>query len=419
MNFDHNSGINMGKLWKLIRWAFAVGFFLFGIFVVRSDSWEWSTLRIIFFSIPLAMQFSSSKNLQIYSLWWGLFLVLQIFLSQVLLYSDFKTLTPNFHQIVNVRAGIPGINGKQLITTDSKGFRTTKNVNYESSKTYRIFTIGGSTTEQIYLDDKNTWTHLLQEQLSKRLNLDVEVINTGVAGTRAKNHLATLHHILELHPDMVIFLFGINDWNWHILEAYSKVNQLRKIKAYRANLLLEDTILGKSITNVFMYTRNLIKRKNGDSIRDDFGLCYSRQRGSLSRKKVFYFHPADVHPEYKKLVRSISNECRDNNITCLFITQPTGYRDGASEEFKKGFWMTPPGEPYTCDFKSMVYLSSLYNSFLLKFSKDNGHPACDAASMISPTYENFYDECHFNTNGAKNMGNIVADCVVGSYKLKY
>ncbi|KQC06764.1 MAG: hypothetical protein APR62_07540 [Smithella sp. SDB] len=406
----------MEKLWKLIRWSLAVGFFLFGMFVVRSDSWEWSTLRIIFFSIPLAMQFTSSKNLQIYSLWWGLFLVLQIFLSQVLLYSDFKTLTPNFRQIINVKAGIPGISGNQLITTDSKGFRTTKNVNYESSETFRIFAIGGSTTEQIHLDDKSTWTHLLQEQLSKRLNLDVEVINAGVAGTRAKNHLATLHHILKLHPDMVIFLFGLNDWNWYILEAYSKVNQFRKIKAYRANFLLEDTLLGKSITNVFMYTKNLMKKKKMDSVRDDFGLCYSRQRGSLNRKEVFYFHPEDVHPEYKKLVRSISNVCHDNNIACLFVTQPSGYKNGASDEFKKGFWMTPPGEPYTCDFESMIYIASLYNSFLLKFSKENDHPVCDAASMVSPTFDNFYDDCHFNTNGAKNLSRIIADCVVESYK---
>jgi lysophospholipase L1-like esterase len=393
-----------------MRWSFAAVILLFGVITIDLESLKWSVRGISLFSIPLLLQFTNYKELHIWALWGGFFLIFQSLLSPILINRDFKTLQPNMHQIVDVRAGIPGINGKQLVTTDSKGFRTTRDIDYEKSKSYRIFAIGGSTTEQIYLDDRNTWTHLLQEHLSKTTKLDVEVINTGVSGLRAKHHLATFQNIIGLHPDLVIFLVGINDWSWHIKEAFSKDNQDTKIAAYRANLLLRETLIGNLLNNT--------AKDEVPSIREDYGEYYSKQRDSLSRANVFSFHPEDVHQNYIKHLLEISNTCHENNIKCLFITQPTGYQNDANEYFKKGFWMTPPNKPYTLDFESMVDIAFLYNSFLLRFSRDNDHYACDAASVLAPTFENFYDDCHFNTKGAKNMSMIVGKCIEGFFDNK-
>ena len=58
---------------------------------------------------------------------------------------------------------------KHLSTTDSKGNRVNKNIDYEKKEknTYRIFAIGASTTELEGLDDKLIWTNLLVEKLKK------------------------------------------------------------------------------------------------------------------------------------------------------------------------------------------------------------------------------------------------------------
>jgi len=402
---------------KRMRWSFAAIIFLFGVITIDLESLKWSVLGISLFSIPLLLQFTNYKELHIWALWGGFFFIFQSLLSPFLKnidFNDFKTLQPNMHHIVDVKAGIPGINGKQLVTTDYKGFRTTRDIDYENSKSYRIFAIGGSTTEQIYLDDRNTWTHLLQEHLSKTSKL--EVINTGVSGLRAKHHLATFQKIIGLHPDLVIFLVGINDWNWHIKEAFSEDNPGTKIAAYRrANFLLKETLIGKFLVKFLVVDKSLNNTAKYEvpSIREEYGEYYSKQRDSLSRANVFSFHPEDVHQNYKKHLLEISNTCHENNIKCLFITQPTGYQNDANEEFKKGFWMTPPNEPYTLDFESMVDIAFLYNSFLVRFSMNNDHYACDAASVLAPTFENFYDDCHFNTKGAKNMSMIVGKCIEG------
>ena len=400
-----------------MRWGFAAVILLFGVITIDLGSLKWSVLGISLSSLPILLQFTSYKDLHIWALWSGFFLIFQSLLSPILINRDFKTLPPNMHRIVDVRAGIPGINGKQLVTTDSKGFRTTRDIDYQNNESYRIFAIGGSTTEQIYLDDRNTWTHLLQGHLSKTTKLDVEVINTGVSGLRAKHHLATFRNIIGLQPDLVLFLIGLNDWNWHIKEAFQEDTQDTKIAAYRANFLLRETLIGNFISVVY-YSLNDTAKDKVPLIREDYGEYYSNQRDSLSRAKVFSFHPEVVHQNYKKHLLEISNTCHENNIKCLFITQPNGYQNDANEVFKKGFWMTPPNEPYALDFESMVDIASLYNSFLLRFSMDNDHIACDAALELAPTFENFYDDCHFNTKGAKNMSMVVSKCLQGLFDNK-
>jgi lysophospholipase L1-like esterase len=108
-----------------------------------------------------------------------------------------------------------GFEGMQSISTDARGFRTSRPINYRSkpAKTLRILAVGASTTEDIWLDDSKTWTSLLAQKLSKSLAREVEVINSGVSGTRAEHHLLTLLASEPFAPDVAIFMMGITDWN--------------------------------------------------------------------------------------------------------------------------------------------------------------------------------------------------------------
>ena len=84
--------------------------------------------------------------------------------------------------------------GKHFISTDEKGYRTNKKIDYnnKNENTLRIFTTGASTTEQGSTDDNKTWSSLLEIKLSKSTNKEVEVINAGMAGLRTEHHYITL-----------------------------------------------------------------------------------------------------------------------------------------------------------------------------------------------------------------------------------
>ena len=130
---------------------------------------------------------------------------------------DFKTLQPNFiRKVAVVGDTMPNFYGINTISTDEKGFRSITAIDYNDNTSFRIFAIGGSTTEEIYVDDAETWTSLLARKINLGKQKSIEVINTGVSGLRVKHHLATMLETEKYHPDAYIFLVGVNDWNKHI-----------------------------------------------------------------------------------------------------------------------------------------------------------------------------------------------------------
>ena len=134
---------------------FALAILLYGITTCWDLSVKWMIITLSMFMMPLACLFLKNQIIKTYAIWFGVFLVLQSLLSPYFIDEDYKTLKPNLDIVTDVRGGLPGISGPQHLTTDSKGFRVTKNIDYSDDENYRIYAIGASTTEQIFLDDKN------------------------------------------------------------------------------------------------------------------------------------------------------------------------------------------------------------------------------------------------------------------------
>lgn len=392
-----------------MRWAVALVIFCFGIVTLDFYSYKWIFLGFFLFSIPLLCQFTRSEMLWSWSIWGGLFLILQTFLSIYMTNEDFKTLPPNLNMSVNHEEGLlPGIAGPQTITTDEKGFRVTHKIDYNSDAGFRVFAIGASTTEEIDLDDQKTWTSTLESELGKYLQTEVEVINTGVSGLRARHHLATLREILPYHPDMVIFLVGINDWNWHIDQHFDSLQDHPDRESPRSRYFLRNSLLGNAI--------NSAKYMFGEQqavVREDIGEQFANRRGSLNRPQKHSFRPDEVHPQYNEYIKQITTTCRENDLDCVFITQPNGYQQSAGDEYRKGLWMTPPWADYTLDFDSMEHIANVYNSHLKQFAATQALPLCDLAPDFPPGYEFFYDDCHYNEKGSRHFSRQLLSCLKG------
>lgn len=401
-----------------IRWRISFLVFLFGISTIEHGPYAWSFLALALYTAPLLLQIPGSSASRATGVWFAIFMAIQTLISPWVYDPDYQTLPANFSKTIDVKGGLPGISGAQTITTDKNGFRVTKKIDYASSESFRIFAIGASTTEQIYLDDRKTWTHLLEARLSSRYGRDVEVINTGVSGLRAVHHLATLKKIISMNPDMVIFLIGVNDWNDHIKKSISDLRQGDAnnsqsqnsfipdwLSNTRKRLSLKNTLLGLALQ------RTLHSPLMHPVEREEFGGIYANLRGSLERNVTYEFRPHAPDESYVSYMSEISGLCKKNGVVCVFLTQPTGYKLTAKPDFTHGFWMTPPYEDYTLSLESMTHVAHLYNNFLISFADANNHPVCDLASKIEPSYVSFYDDCHFNENGAKRFASLLARCV--------
>jgi lysophospholipase L1-like esterase len=80
----------------------------------------------------------------------------------------------------------------------------------------QVVTLGGSTTDQVYVDDEQTWQEMLRRDLNAAVpGLDLCVANAGVDGHTTFGHIEALRHWLplipELRPRVVLLYLGIND----------------------------------------------------------------------------------------------------------------------------------------------------------------------------------------------------------------
>lgn len=397
---------------RLIIPGIALVFLAIGIASWDPNYRRWALLGVALYAVPLACCIVRSTMIRIWGLWFGVFLVVQTAISLLVpqLPSDYITLPPNTHLRVDIEApNLPGLSGIHTYSTDEQGYRVAPRIDYARADALRIFAIGGSTTECTVLDDTGTWSYLLQEGLATALGKPVQIVNTGVSGLRARNHLATLRHVLDLHPAAVIFLVGANDWERQIRKHFAT------IPLWVEKVRLRQTLLGLALLRIVEGTVAPIGRPvDRDEVIVDNGDHLRPLQHSLDRPEKRRFTPSVIDPDYTGYLESISTLCHERNLPCIFVTQPTAHSPEASPEMRATFWMTPPYTSYTLPIEDMAHIAALYNHFLVDFARKHNDPVCDLASALAPTVDNFYDDFHFNQSGARNVAKYLVPCVAAA-----
>ena len=96
-------------------------------------------------------------------------------------------------------------------TRDKYGLRGV----YSDPSKIDILTVGGSTTDQRYIRDGETWQDVLQQQFA-RLGVSVVVVNAGVEGQSTFSHMKNFEwwfpNIPHLAPRFILFYVGLNDF---------------------------------------------------------------------------------------------------------------------------------------------------------------------------------------------------------------
>lgn len=328
--------------------------------------------------------------------------------------NQFITLPKNLHYSFEIVGdAMPGFSGVQNVSTDYLGFRTTKKINYENKAAYRIFTIGGSTTEEIYTDDHQTWSAHLERMLQAAWGRNVEVINAGASGLRAQHHYATLQNVLQYKPDAAIFLVGINDWNHHIKELAVQAAQTtdgpgRAATESRSRLetLLKRVEISKSI---LWKSSQLLMARQRITVND--GSYYYNQNHSVTRSDIRSITPLSVSQDYALWIMKISNLCRQQNIRCMFATQPNAYQPEITQDLKRRLWMTPPNEQYTITLDTANSVATLYNKWLITLTEATNQPVCDVAAEIPASTDYLIDDCHFNPRGSRLVAETLKSCI--------
>ncbi len=424
---DHSSNASsFEQKLKRLRWAwvlvlglFAVFFAIVGMSLLSSavylHEYQAAFVLVVFFIIAAVLAASPITVIRIIGIWTGIFLIAQLFIPDIKLGKRHIHLIPNSVKYIDVVTGIRGIEGLQIITTDAEGFRAVPPIDYTKKTRFRIVAIGGSTTEDIYVDDRRTWTHRLQENLNAA-GMDVEVINAGVAARLSTHHLETLKYVARFDPDMAVFLVGINDWS-----RFTR----RYRMGYHWDIGIRPTkfLLLKAIKNGKRIYRSQKQVKSqppppdtfpmqADGVTPDippeFITIVSRPwpKGRQPNAAKPAFRPDSVARKYEETMLEISKVCHAHGIICMFMTQPSRIHADAAPRDQRG--------SKHLEFETRLWIKNLYNDFLLKFANENGHIPCDLATQVPRTDEALFDEVHFNTSGTKIVAAVAAQCILSS-----
>ncbi len=317
---------------------------------------------------------------------------------------------PNYSAKTEVEPGLPGIQGFHTFTTNNMGFRGEVLVNPKPDNEFRIFIVGGSTTECLYLNDSESIDRVLQDELRRKVSAGkiVRVYNAGKSGDATDDHISMIvHRIAHLSPDMIIVFCGINDLTRSIYR-YDYLHYARldpsDASANKIDLL---KFLGTEFQiprRVYYLLTKLSPQSDGDILEDITMKSNYRLKIELRRS-----HPASEMPprtdieSYRRNLETIVGVAQAHKIDLVLMTQQTTWNSGIDPTARNWHWLNyRAGVTYREDLMDQA-LEKL-NDAMREIARTHSITIYDLAREIPKSSEFFYDDVHFNVKGAYSAG---------------
>jgi len=266
-----------------------------------------------------------------------------------------------------------------------------------------VLTIGGSTTESLFLSDGKTWTDRLSRRLADVFP-DVWVNNAGLDGQSTYGHLVLLQEaIVRLRPKVALFLVGTNDVDLDAGTTYDTA-----LTASRTGLARVQTAIfnHSAVASLFQNLYRAVRTH-----RQGFG--HAEVDPATARHVVFDDASMSITLErqtpllarYRERLARIVQLCRENSIDPVFVTQPALF--GESVDPATGVDLSTVQVNGRGNGKIEWRLLERYNDSTRAVGAERGVPVIDLAREMPKDSRLFYDFIHFTNDGSTIVGDIV------------
>jgi lysophospholipase L1-like esterase len=315
--------------------------------------------------------------------------------------------------VTEAEEGLPGLEGKNIFTTNNMGFRGGSLRVPKPAGEYRIFLIGGSSAETLYLDDNDALNSVLQKELGERLPDDIEakVYNAGKSGDATPDHISMLvHRIVHLEPDLVIVFAGINDLSRSIYK-YDYLHYVEETpdegeRDYPALKFLATEL--QIARRIFYMKHRITPRTETEALEEIRPKTNYGELVELCKSAPVSDDMPGVDPDsFRDNLKTIIGIARAHGVRLLLMTQQTTWNSAVDPEARDRHWMLlKGGVAYREDLMDEA-LGSL-NDVTRELAEEFSVPLYDLAVSIPKSLEYFYDDVHFNVKGSRTAGRELA-----------
>lgn len=290
--------------------------------------------------------------------------------------------------------------GKITYTRDYYGLRG----DYGTLADIDILALGGSTTNELYVDDENIWTAVLQKRL-RELNSNWSLANAGAEGQSTLGHLYNFEvwfpNLEGLKPKYVMAFIGVNDLH------------VEKHAHYDAITTDDD---GRNLAQWF---------KNQSAIYR----LYRVVRGIMEAREAKVVHggndahrgpwqevmPPDLKPDrdlkeriedYEKRVGQLIERIKAFGASAIIVTQSrSDYRVDNGQVFAA---LKVDGTSSLGNF----VVQSAFNTAAMTACRAHSHTICiDLGRELRFADDDFYDWVHTTASGSARIGNYLFEAL--------
>jgi lysophospholipase L1-like esterase len=314
----------------------------------------------------------------------------------------------NVHYRFTSNEGLKNMDTAMSYSTNNVGFRGDSLVMPKPEGEVRIFLIGGSTAQCLYIDDAKSINSVMQHELQAiYANRSIKVYTAAKSGDASAEHLAMLaHRIIHMQPDMVVVFAGINDLRKSV-QKYDAMH-LRSQKLYTPKhiyLAATDFQVGRRLYY-------LLKNPKEEEIRETIPM-QTNYRQLFKIQAATPEHDSIPHinaSPYAVNLRSIAGVCRENKVPLVFMPNQSTWN---SADLQGGHWLlTCGGIRYREDH--MQNGLRVFNDSMKNIAAGANIPFVDMPGAMPPTSEYFYDDCHFTTLGSVTCGRLLAGFIINN-----
>jgi lysophospholipase L1-like esterase len=312
---------------------------------------------------------------------------------------------PHYLKHVHAEPGLLGIDTlPRTFSTDNLGFRGDSLGTPKPAGEVRVFMVGGSTTECVFLDDREAVTRRLQDRLRAAYpGLDVRVYGAGKSGDRSWDHVAMVsQRIAHLQPDVIVVFAGVND----LFAGANGRDYLLRDTAQPPSL---KALVAQAATE-FQLPRLVVRATSRyDPSQVDIRSEYRRLSARTRALPLADGPPRENVGPYEENLRTLVGIARAQGARLVFMTQATTWnsRDPRPSEWH---WMVGTRVRYReADLDAAM---ERYNDAMRRAAAASGTPVFDLARSIPKSAEFFYDDVHFNVAGADRAAALLARFIV-------